>query len=434
MTMNKNILKEADTVLKELPENSSITVGLSGGADSVCLLMLLCELSAEYGYTLSAVHVNHCLRGAESDRDEQFCRSLCERLNVPLAVSRVDVKCHSEKTGKSTEAAARELRYEALERAADGGFIATAHNLNDNAETVIFNMTRGTGLKGLCGIPKRRGNIIRPLLGVSRAEIEEYLDEKGQTYVTDSTNLTDDYSRNKIRHSVIPVLCGINRAFLDNIKNMTEILSEQDKFCEEASGAADKDAAELSDAPRKRYVQRRLEKQGFDPDSSMICRADKVLTAGGREQIKGNVFAVKRNGVLEFDVINSCDELENFSAELKEGVNFFPDGKKIILEAYKSQDINKSVTNYLLDCGRIKGSLVMRTRREGDRIMLKGESFHRKLRKLYNSMKIPSHRRDSAVIIQDENGIVFAQHCGVSASAACDENSTDIVSITIIDE
>ena len=431
--MDKRIISKAAVLLGDIPPRSSIAVGLSGGADSVCLLLVLCELAPRYEHKISAVHINHCLRGEESDRDEQFCRCLCERLDIPFTAAAVDVNGYAQKTGKSTEAAARELRYAELEKAAGGGFIATAHNLNDNAETVIFNMTRGTGLKGLCGIPERRGNIIRPLLGVSRDDIEEYLSEKGQSYVTDSTNLTDDYSRNKIRHSVIPVLCGINSAFLDNIKNMTEILSEQDKFCHDASMVSDSDADKLPDAPRRRYVQRRLEEQGFDPDSSMICRGDRVLVEGGREQIKGNIFAVKRNGILDFEEIGSCKELENFSAELKEGVNIFPDGKKILFEVYKSKDINKSVTNYLLDCGRIKGSLVMRTRREGDRIMLKGESFHRKLRKLYNSMKIPPHRRDSAVIIEDENGIVFAQYCGVSAAAACDDDSTDIMLISIIE-
>ncbi len=178
-----------------------VLAALSGGADSVALLRALLAL----GYPVRAFHLNHCLRGAESDRDEAFCRALCERLGVPLTVERIDVGAQT--AGEGIEAAARRIRYERLVAAAQGAKIATAHTADDNLETMLFHLARGTGPKGLAGIPPVRGDIIRPLIGAERAQVEAYLSELGQDFVTDSTNLSDDYTRNRIRHEVVPC-CG----------------------------------------------------------------------------------------------------------------------------------------------------------------------------------------------------------------------------------
>ena len=192
----------SDYMMLETGEN--VLVALSGGADSTALLLSLREL----GYPVRAFHLNHCLRGAESDRDEAFCRRLCEKLGVELTVERVDIAAAA--GDSAVEETARRIRYARLEHAAHGAQIAVAHNADDNLETVLFHLVRGSGAKGVSGIPPVRGAVIRPLLFAERREIEAFLRENGQDYVTDSSNLSDDYTRNRLRHSVLPVLRGIN--------------------------------------------------------------------------------------------------------------------------------------------------------------------------------------------------------------------------------
>ena len=165
---------------------STLVCAVSGGKDSVCLLHVMRSLQKELSITVKAAHLNHQLRGEESDRDEAFVRSLCESLSVPLTVSHADVLTRCKETGESVEEAARVLRYRFF--ASLEGVVATAHTQDDNLETVLLNLVRGTALRGLCGIPPKRGQIIRPMLCVSRAEVETYLEQHALSHVEDSSN------------------------------------------------------------------------------------------------------------------------------------------------------------------------------------------------------------------------------------------------------
>ena len=206
----------------------TVTVGLSGGADSVCLLHLLYSLQAELSVTLQAVHVHHGIRGAAAERDAQFCRLFCEKLQIPLTVEYIDVPKIRRETRESTEECGRRLRYEAFRRTAgESGKIATAHTADDNAETVLLNLTRG-----ICGIPPVRGNVIRPLLFSSRAQVEQYCAENHLEYVTDETNFSDAYSRNRIRLEVLPVLKTLNPSLLTGISGMTARLRAENEVLE----------------------------------------------------------------------------------------------------------------------------------------------------------------------------------------------------------
>ncbi len=210
---------------KLLKDNELYIVALSGGADSVALLLYL----RESGYRLHAAHCNFKLRGAESDRDEHFCISLCERLNIPLHRAHFDTLTYAEFHKQSIEMAARELRYHWFENlrkdlCADG--VCVAHHRDDTVETVLLNLVRGTGLRGLTGIQPRNGYILRPLLGISRQEIEDYLALQHQDYVTDSTNLEADVLRNKVRLDVLPLLRTLNPAVSENIQRSAEHLSQ----------------------------------------------------------------------------------------------------------------------------------------------------------------------------------------------------------------
>lgn len=207
------------------PTQALLLVALSGGADSVYLLLWLLN----QGYNIQAVHCNFHLRGEESDRDEEFCRQLCERKGVKLHITHFDTKAYAAEKKVSIELAARQLRYDYFEKlrqeiAAD--YIAVAHHKDDQAETILNNIIRGTGVKGLCGMKPQNGRIIRPLLDISRKDIEDKLKEWGETFVVDSTNLEDDATRNKIRHNIIPLLKEINPQAVDNICRMAEHLSE----------------------------------------------------------------------------------------------------------------------------------------------------------------------------------------------------------------
>ena len=208
---------------KLLNTNELYVIALSGGADSVALLLLLHEA----GYRIEAAHCNFHLRGEESDRDEAFCEQLCLNRNIPFHRAHFDTQTYAELHKVSIEMAARELRYkwfEQLRNDLGAAGICVAHHRDDAVETVLLNLVRGTGLRGLCGIQPRNGYILRPLLCVSREEIEAFLAERGQEYVTDSTNLEADVLRNKVRLQVIPLLKMLNPAVVENIQRTAENL------------------------------------------------------------------------------------------------------------------------------------------------------------------------------------------------------------------
>ena len=212
-------------------------VALSGGADSVSLLFVLKHLEHELGIGVEAAHCNFHLRGAESVRDEEFCKQLCERLSVPLHLIHFDTQAYADLHRVSIEMAARDLRYgyfENLRRDIKAQDICVAHHRDDSVETVLLNLVRGTGLRGLRGIQPRNGNIIRPLLSLSREDIVQYLDALGESYVTDSTNLHNDVKRNKIRLDVMPLLRELNPSVSQSIFESSLRVGEALKVFDEA--------------------------------------------------------------------------------------------------------------------------------------------------------------------------------------------------------
>ena len=221
-----------------LTAGSRVLCAVSGGADSMCLLHWLSELRETYQITLFAAHYEHGLRGEESLRDAEFTKAQCTDLGIPCVVEHGDVAAFAASQRIGIEDAARTMRYRFLEETADKlgcERIATAHNLNDNAETVLMNLCRGAGTRGLAGIPPVRGRIIRPLLQTDRKEIEAYLDERGIDHIEDSSNYSDDYTRNRIRHQVIPLMEEENPSFLKSVGRMAELVREDDAcLCREA--------------------------------------------------------------------------------------------------------------------------------------------------------------------------------------------------------
>ena len=294
-----------------LSPDSAVVAGVSGGADSMALLHVLQSWRKDWPeLKVTAAHVNHCLRGAEADRDEEHVRRYCQREGIPLEVLKIDVREEAAKRKLGLEACGRAVRYEFFRRlAGENGVIATAHTLSDLAETVLLHLTRGTGLKGLCGIPPVRENIVRPLIDCSRREIEDYCREHKIPYVTDSTNLEAWYSRNKVRLQVLPALKEINPAFEEAVGRMAQSLREDDGcLWEEARellgrAALEKDGWSCSVLSRGRKPVRiraiRLLQGASRPEARHLEEIDRIILAGqGGVSVPGGLDFHANRGVL----------------------------------------------------------------------------------------------------------------------------------------
>ncbi len=286
----------------------SVIVALSGGADSVSLLLALREM----GVGVRACHLNHGLRGEESDNDQQFCADLCRKLDVDLFTRKINCAELAEKH-ESVEECARRARYaffeEALEYFGGNSVIATAHTADDNLETVLLNLVRGTGLRGLCGIPPVRGNIIRPLILSERRDVLEYLSEKGQDYVTDKTNFSEDYSRNRVRLNIIPEIKKLNPSLVGTVSRMTGNLRLDSDYLdcrarnilEQCRCKNGYDAARLAEYPppiKSRAVKIILSEGGIEPSALRINTAVELLNKrSGRFNPCKNRFFTIRKGI-----------------------------------------------------------------------------------------------------------------------------------------
>ena len=335
-----NMINKGDTVI----------CGLSGGADSVCLLLVLCELSSKIEFTVKALHVNHCLRGAESERDEKFCCDLCERLDIPFTAVSCNVKEFAEKNSLSVEESARKLRYSVFRENSENGKIATAHNANDNLETVILNLARGSAIKGFAGIPPVRGNIIRPLLTVSRKEIEKYLADKGQNYVTDSTNLSDDYTRNKIRHKILPVLEEINPSVIETSVNSIDAVRSENSLIEFQTddvyrrfrkGNTLCGLNNFHEVIRKRCISKLLSENSLPYSHKRLEETDSILVNGGKINISGDTFFVSDGKIARLEKIPHKKKQELVSVELKIGENMIFHDKILFSEIILCDDLQK---------------------------------------------------------------------------------------------
>ncbi len=412
-----------------LIENASeVTVALSGGADSMSLLYVLLALKDKLGITVSAAHLNHMIRGEEAERDESFVKAECERLGVKLFTERADIPRIAEERGKSTELAAREVRYEFLERVCRG-LVATAHNADDNLETVIFNLTRGSSLEGLCGIPVKRDRFIRPLLCVTRKEIEEYCCENGIDYVTDSTNLSDCYTRNKIRHKVLPVLREINpsaeQTVLRTCRQLKEISLDINKKAEEylknnltESGelkieSLDKLSVSVAKQVLKIYIER--SKPSISLENVHIEEVYKKALSGGRTGLPSGCYAVfsKGKGKLVESTVKGDFKVEITEIEVK------------------NSKIHNLFLNNSLDCDKIVGKSVLRTRRSGDSIRLLNRGCTKTLNKIYNEEAVPISIRDTLPVIADEKGVIWVCGIGVAQRCAVTENTKRIKKIEV---
>ena len=413
-----------------LKPGEPVLAALSGGADSVALLRALLAL----GYPVRAFHLNHCLRGAESDRDETFCRALCERLGVPLTVERIDVRAQT--AGEGIEAAARRIRYERLAAAAQGAKIATAHTADDNLETMLFHLARGTGPKGLAGIPPVRGDIIRPLIGAERAQVEAYLAELGQDFVTDSTNLSDDYTRNRIRHEVVPVLRQLNPSVCGAAARLGGLLRQDEAYLHEQAAACLTRAArpdgawetaplrEAHPAVRSRALRLLAEQSGM-PMRDFTARhaksLDQLLESAdpSAESVLPHGFLARREyGAVRLEKPGTPVERPEIPLSVPFDGAVWQETVRLSLRGLEKNEVfYKSFNTFCADCGTIDfASLCVRTRRAGDRLRLTGNGGSRTLKKLMIDRRIPRARRDGLAVVADKYGVIAVQDIGMDHS------------------
>lgn len=436
-------------------QGDRIAVGVSGGADSVALLRFLAALRPQFGWDLVVCHIHHGLRGAEADRDECFVRALAEQLGLPCAVSRIDAAALALRDHISVEEAGRMARYAFFtQTAGEGGRIATAHTLDDSIETVLMNLVRGTGLRGLCGIPRIRGNIVRPLLDCTRAEVEDYLGALGQPYCTDSTNLTDDYTRNRIRHDILPRLCALNPNFPGAMARMLPRLAAQQALtdCLAAQSAQQLHAAcgglsrqGLSALPEPVYdrlLLRLLEQNRLPVSAAAVERMTETLRTGGKLDLAARSWFFVAQGDLAAVIYAPPGGIPPVPVPLPQEetpviLPFSPQKSlkltlcnKIV--ANTSEKFNISLLKYAIDCDRIKGYSFMRTRRPGDTFIVGKKQLS--LGEAWAAAGIPALLRPALMVLADEQGVLWAEGIGSSSRAAVTENTKQYVIIECQEE
>ena len=538
-----NMVQQGDRVL----------VGFSGGADSTALLTLLWQLREQLGITVMACHLNHCLRKEESERDEAFVRTFCQRRGIPLVVVRADVKAGAAAAGQSVETYARKLRYQVFAQAVENlegllhgdcpdlpqgstvtfwegakegdvcpepdssnfkisqhlcpdqadskgtepdhrgrettscsnleipaesacptpdhrgrettscsNFdfkIATAHTLNDNAETLLFYLARGTGLNGLGGIPPVRDKIIRPLIDCSREEIEQFCAEQRLSFVHDSTNDSDDYTRNFIRHRLLPLMQGLNPSFLQGAQHLSRMAREENDLLQQQTKEALEQLMvkhqpltlsregflQLHPALRHRVLLWMLTEAGIEPDFCKVQQMEqRVCRGSGKTELRLGVAlcADRRQFWMDEAVFYPHQRQPYFEQPFAEGTIELFCGKSIEVTILDAQEYklffkkDPSILKNAVDCDKMKDIAVFRQRKDGDRMTVcsnrGANTGSRPLKKMWIDAKIPQTERWKAAVLSDSTGVLWAEGFGCDRHAAPDEQSRRIALIRVI--
>ena len=432
-----------DTVRKTISEYGMLEKGdkvlcaVSGGADSICLLSVMLALKDEYNISVCVANVNHLIRGEEAKRDSEFVKEICRREQIECFYREYDVPAISKERKIGEEECGRILRYEFFEEISKkllGAKIATAHSLNDNAETILFRLARGSSAQGLGGIKHKRGNIIRPLLDVTREEIEGYLKEHNLSWCEDSTNKLTLYNRNKLRHCVIPHLEEISSGAQKKIVSAARLLREDSMYLSQSAEKVmnesffgdyllAKPLKESHIAIKRRVIANILEKWGakeitIDKIEDFILFLSKE--SGKSFDINSSYFAEK-----------SYDKISLVKRQKEEEISQLLDierecsGKNWSLKVTISENPIKQKSNNVavFDAEKLSLPLVVRYRQDGDKISQKGMQGSKKVSDIFTDEKVEKHLRDLVPIVEKDGEILFV--CGLRKSSlySVDENT-----------
>ncbi len=416
----------------------TLCVCLSGGADSVALLRAAELISSEYGFSLTACHFNHMIRGEEADADEAFCKNLCKTLGVKIFCGRDDVPMFAKVNKISLEDAARRCRYAFFERILakeSVDYCLTAHNMNDNAETLLLNLVRGSGAYGASGISPLKDGVLRPLLNVTRDEIEAFLSSIDQDYVTDSTNLSNEYSRNYIRNDVLPSLKALNPSVVETLSRYIDCnRSDREYFENIVDGSMDSDLRTLEKPIRDRVIIKKcLNACNESPNFVIVAEIEKAILSDKRVilPLYNGYEAVINDGRIDFYKSAEADLLEFDPAPLNDGNNDFFN-ERVSINLTNNADVENiyklSISN-ILSFDNIKGGIFVRNRRIGDKITIHG--VNKSLKKLFIDKKIPKEYRNIIPVVMDEMGIIYVPFVGI-ADRVFSKNGTNLKYLNVV--
>ncbi len=464
---------------EKLIENGDfVLAGVSGGADSVCMLKQLVALQKEIGFFLEVVHVEHGIRGIESENDAAFVVRLCEEMDIPLQLFFVDAVAYAKEQKIGLEEAARVLRYDCYAQAAEKTAgsrvkVALAHHADDNAETILFQMVRGSGFDGMSGMSPKRElmpgvYVVRPLLTVTRAEIEEYLQKEGQTYCVDSTNADMSYSRNKIRGQILPMLEEVNakavahmnqsamllRELGDYLNGQVEIIAEI-ALLEQETGllVLGDELKHLPEILKKEVLHMAVSKAaGSGKDIGM----DHIESLSGLLELQvGRVVSLPYRlrgrrvyeGILleRIEIVQDVIPEERFCLKL-DGREL---GEKLQHETVcvnvpggvmnfsleectgENAEISKNTYTKCFDYDKIKDSFQIRTRQAGDYLIVDSAGHRKRLKEYFINEKIPSDKRDEILLLTRADKVLWVIGGRISADAKVDGNTKRILKVQI---
>ncbi len=444
-----------DTIInnKMIDRGDKVFAAVSGGADSVCLLIVLKYIKDELGFDLEAIHVEHGIRGEESIEDARFVEKLCDSMNIKIHMHSVKATEYAKKNSMSLEEAARELRYNIFE--GYEGKIAIAHNMEDNAETLIFNMVRGSGIEGLTGIGIKRGKYIRPLLACSRTDIEKYLSDNNQPYRTDSTNEDSTYTRNNIRHNIIPKLRELNPKAIEHISELTDM---QRRAVDYINSQADK-------AYHKYVSDNRLSRNILNEELIIVqsvaykylcefagskkdiaaTHVEQVLdmlngTAGRQTHLPYNMIVRADYDYIE---LHSKGETREAPESINKILNLHKVGDKEIIEWQdvwlklelkpKESETEIEPKNYtkVLDYDKIIDGVCVRNRQREDYIVINSKGSKKSISRYMIDEKIPSHIRDKELLICDGHHVMYVVGHRISEAYKVDDETKVVLRIDV---
>ena len=450
-----------------------VIAGVSGGADSVCLLRALAGYREQVPFTLFVVHVEHGIRGAESLADAAFVKGLCEALAVPFYMEAVDVTAYAREHRMTVEEAGRSVRYdcfEKLRKELGAEKIAVAHNQNDQAETVLWNLVRGSGLKGLGGIRPVRDRIIRPLLFLGRPEIETILKDLGQPWRTDRTNLETDYTRNRLRREILPQLeKNLNHQALQHIAQAAIRLQEAQQYIEKQAEKSARGSIEIRKDGSVRLLLDAYERQEELLQKELLKRALEEVSGGngrkdigsvhlqqlaelaekdcGREtQLPGGIRAVREKGCIHFwkcaaprqkgKEKNAGDEI----CSVEPGMDAVLEGRRIKTAVLENSPRFLSEIQQEIKCTKwisydtIYSNVCLRTRRSGDYLIVNAQGGRKKLKDYLIDQKIPKEEREKLWLLADGSHILWVVGWRISEAAKVKQDTRKVLKIQIEEE
>lgn len=456
------ISKIKETIIKEnlIKENDNILIALSGGPDSVFLFHVLRILKDTLSFMLYASHINHMYRGSDADSDEKFVTELCRQYGIKLFVKRKNAAEYARELKLTEEEAGRKLRYDFFNEnfsEIGTGKIAVAHNLNDQSETVLQRLIRGTGIDGLAAMKYQSGNIIRPILNIKKKDIISYLDNNEYRYCKDYTNDLPIYGRNKIRLNLIPYLeSNYNPNIQGALFRMSQIMQKdsmiidkyinilfekavkeksEDRLILDAEYMRSLDSNEFGRIIRKAVKEikgsnKNLENKHIDYAISLLNNKNTGKSIDLTDKI---ILSISYNNMI---VTKSIERIDNFEYNINIGDKVFIKEieKSIILNIEDISDYTKKDNEFFVDYDKIKGIIKLRNRKNSDFMIPFGMSGKKKLKDIFIDNKIPLGERDKQIILEDDEKIIWLENYRISNECRVTADTKKILTISILED